>query len=64
MTGVVMGEIDPKDFIVGPEDTIEDVDLENEEVQLADGRRLTPELAEQLARDGVAQARRRGLIPE
>lgn len=54
---------DPRDYVVRPGDTIEDVDLDAEEVWLRDGRRLTPELAEQLAREGVAEARRRNLIP-
>jgi len=55
--------IDPSRYVVGPDSTIEDVDLDQEDVRLRDGRRLTEELAEQLAREGVAEARRRNLIP-
>ena len=55
--------INPSDYVVHEGDQVQDVDLEREEVRLKDGRRLTPELAEQLAREGVAEARRRNLIP-
>lgn len=55
--------IDPSRYVVGPGSTIEDIDLDEEDVRLADGRRLTEDLAEQLAREGVAEARRRNLIP-
>lgn len=53
----------PRDFTVRGDEQIEDVDLDREDLRLKDGRRLTPELAEQLAREGVAEARRRNLIP-
>lgn len=55
--------IDPRNYVVRSDASIEDVDLEHEKVYLPDGRRLTPELAKQLARQGVAEARRRNLIP-
>lgn len=55
--------IDPSRYIAGPDSTIEDVDLDQEDVRLPNGRRLTEDLAEKLAREGVAEARRRGLIP-
>lgn len=55
--------IDPSRYVVGPESTIEDVDLGEEDVRLLDGRRLTDELATKIARDAVAEARRRNLIP-
>ncbi len=55
--------IDPSRYVVGPDSTITDVDLQEEDVRLPDGRRLTIELAEKMAREGVAEARRRNLIP-
>ena len=55
--------IDPGRYVVGPASTIKDVDLDEEDVRLLDGRRLTKELAEKMARAGVAEARRRNLIP-
>ena len=55
--------IDPSHYVVTRDDQIEDVDLEQEDVRLKGGRRLTDELAEQLAREGVVEARRRNLIP-
>lgn len=58
-----MSTIDPSRYVVGPGSTIEAVDLDREDVRLPDGRRLTNELAEKMAREGVAEARRRNLIP-
>jgi len=55
--------IDPSRYVVGPDTTITDVDLDAEDVGLPDGRRLTNELAEKMVREGVAEARRRNLIP-
>lgn len=44
-----------------PEDaSIEDIDLDQEEVYRPDGSRLTEEIAEREAREAVAYARRRG----
>ena len=40
-----------------------DLDLEEEEFILKDGRRLTNELAEQIAEETLAEIRRRNLIP-
>ncbi len=56
-------KIDPRDYVVTPETQISTIDLDREEFILRDGRRLTEQLAEQLAREGVAEARRRNLIP-
>lgn len=55
--------IDPSKYIVAENDTIEDVDLDTEIVRLRDGRRLTNELAEKLAAQTLAEARRRNLVP-
>ena len=46
------------EYVVGP-----DLDLNEEEFILEDGRRLTNELAEQIAEETLAEARRRNLIP-
>ncbi len=54
--------IDPKDYVVRAEDSIEDVDLDDEVVTV-NGRRLTEAGAEELARDTLTEARRRNLIP-
>jgi len=53
---------DPKDYVVRADASIGDVDLD-EEVVTVKGRRLTEAGAEQLARDTLAEARRRNLIP-
>lgn len=50
-------------YVVSTGDTIEDVNLDTEVVRLKDGRRLTNELAEQLAEEALAEARRRNLVP-
>lgn len=55
--------VDPSGYVISAGDEVEDVDLELEELRLADGCRLTPELAEKLARERVAEARQRNLIP-
>jgi hypothetical protein len=55
--------VDPADYVVGPDTEIEDVDLDQEDIRLPDGRRLSNELAEKMARDGMAEARHRNLIP-
>ena len=55
--------INPKDYVVTKDDAITDADLDVEEVQLLDGRRLTEELAEQLSEQTLAEARRRNLVP-
>ena len=46
------------EYIVGP-----DLDLDEEEFTLKDGRRLTKELAEQIADETLVELRRRNLIP-
>ncbi len=58
-----MNTTDPSRYVVGPGSTITDVDLNEEDLRLPDGRRLTNELADTMAREGVAEARRRNLIP-
>ena len=55
--------VDPGKYVVKPGDTISDVDLDVEGVFLPDGRRLTEELAEQIAAEQVRAARERNLIP-
>jgi hypothetical protein len=41
--------VDPTRYAVGPDAVIADVDLDEEEVRLPDGTRLTEQRAEQLA---------------
>ena len=55
--------IDPEKYVVSTNDTITDVDLNHDAVHLTDGRRLTDELAEQLADDTLTEARHRNLVP-
>lgn len=47
-----------KTIVWGP-----DIDLDEEEVYLRDGRRLTEALAEQIAEEALANARAKNLIP-
>ena len=54
--------INPKDFVAGADDSIDDVDLDDDVVAVR-GPRLTEASAERLARDTLAEARRRNLIP-
>lgn len=44
---------DTSRYRVGPDSTIKNVDLDSAEVHLPDGRRLTEELAEELAEDTI-----------
>jgi hypothetical protein len=46
------------EYVVGP-----DLDLDEEDFILKDGRRLTNELADQIAEETLTQVRRRNLIP-
>jgi len=46
------------EYVIGP-----DLDLDEEEFILKDGRRLTNELADQIADETLAEVRRRNLIP-
>jgi hypothetical protein len=48
---------DPKDYVVGPDAVIDDVDLDDEEIYLRDGTRLTERRAEQIAADTLAEIR-------
>lgn len=54
---------DPKNYVVGPDATIDDVDLDEEEVFLPDGTRLTEQRAGQIAAETLAEIRRRNLVP-
>lgn len=55
--------VNTKRFVVQPDTDIDDVDLDEEEVRLRDGRRLTNQLAEELAERALVEARRRNLVP-
>ena len=55
--------VDPARYAVGPDAVIENVDLDEEEIRLLDGTRLTEQRAEQLARQTLAEVRRRNLVP-
>jgi predicted HicB family RNase H-like nuclease len=54
--------IDPAKFVVGPDATIEDIDLDVDEVYFR-GERLTNEGAEALAEETLAEIRKRNLVP-
>ena len=54
---------DPKQYVVSRGATISDVDLDTEVIRLADGRRLTNTLADELADQTLVEARRRNLVP-
>jgi len=56
-------KIDPRDYVVTPDSKVSTIDLDREEFTLHDGRRLTEDLAEELAREAQAEIRRRNLIP-
>lgn len=53
---------DPKDYVVSVGASIEDVDLDREEIYFR-GARLTEDRAERIAETALRDARRRGLIP-
>lgn len=55
--------LNPSNYIVTETTEIVDIDLDSEEFILRGGRRLTNELADELAKRGVAEARSRNLIP-
>lgn len=52
-------KIDPRDYVVTPDTEISTIDLDREEFTLRVGRRLTEELAEQLARKAQDEIRQR-----
>lgn len=54
---------EPSKYVVTEDSTVEDVDLAAEVVLLQDGRRLTDELADQLADEALVGARARNLVP-
>src|SRR5216683_3244801 len=51
--------VDPARYVIGPDAVIEDVDLDEEDVRLPDGTRLTEQRAGQFAREALAEIRRR-----
>ena len=55
--------INPREFVIGPNATVSDIDLDVEVVHLSDGTTLTEAKAEQLAAEILAEARRRNLVP-
>ena len=57
-----MSDEDLERYRVTPDTPISDIDLDDEEFRLPDGRRLTEDLAEQLADEAVAR-RHPNLIP-
>jgi hypothetical protein len=50
--------VDPTRYAAGPDAVIEDVDLNEEEVRLPDGTRLTEQRAQQLAHQARAGLKR------
>ena len=58
-----MGKINPKDYVVKPGTGIEDVDLDETEVFILDGERLTDERAEEIT-ERVFKAGRPSLTGE
>lgn len=56
-------KIDPSEFIVTANTEMSAIDLDREEFTLRDGRRLTEELAEQLAHQAQDEIRQRNLVP-
>jgi hypothetical protein len=57
------GKRDPKDYVFGPDTTVSDINLDEEEFTAPDGTRLTEEKAEQLANEYLADKRLANLIP-
>jgi hypothetical protein len=57
-----VNNINPKDFVAGPDATASDIDLDAEEFILADGTRLTEQRAEEIAAKVLANPRG-NLIP-
>jgi predicted HicB family RNase H-like nuclease len=53
--------MDSKKFVVSPDATVSDIDLDEEEFTLPDGTRLTEERARQIA--AVSEQRRANLVP-
>ncbi len=56
-------KIDPRDYVVTPDTEISTIDLTREEFIAHDGRRLTEDLADELALQAQAEIRQRNLIP-
>jgi predicted HicB family RNase H-like nuclease len=54
--------IDPAKYVVGSDSTIEDIDLDVDEV-IVEGKRLTNRRAEEIAAETLDEVRRRNLIP-
>ncbi len=55
--------IKPADYVITPDVEVSDIDLEAEEFHLPDGRRLTEDLAEQIAAETLEEVRKRNLVP-
>jgi predicted HicB family RNase H-like nuclease len=55
--------IDPEDYVIGDDATIEDADLDQDAIYLRDGTRLTERRAEQVAERTLAEIRHRNLVP-
>lgn len=55
--------VDPTRYAIGPDAVIEEVDLDEEDVRLLDGTRLTDQRAGQLAQEALAEIRRHNLVP-
>lgn len=56
-------KINPADYVVTDDTPISTIDLDREVFRLRDGRRLTEELAEELAGQARKEIGRRNLIP-
>lgn len=54
---------DPKNYVIGPDASISEIDLDTEVFLAPDGTRLTEEKAEQLAREALADRRKANLVP-
>jgi predicted HicB family RNase H-like nuclease len=53
--------MDSKKFVISPDATVSDIDLDQEEFNLPDGSRLTEERAQQIA--AASERRRANLVP-
>lgn len=56
-------KVDPRNYVITTDTEASDIDLSREEFTLQDGRRLTEDLAEQLASEARAEIGRRNLVP-
>ena len=58
-----MSNLDPTKFVVSKDAIVSNVDLEQEEFILRDGRKLTDQVAAEIAAEALARTRQRNLIP-